>query len=146
MEHISVFLSTYWQVIALCWATFAVVGTLALYVGYGFAMAAIGAHDKGLTSKPVFAIDAILCVIIGILDLVLNLLVYSIVCLDLRPRYWFTTISWRMTYYNEDPDESKYRRTVASIFQAFLDGKDPKGDHIRGPGLILKVFNSKSKV
>ena len=124
------------------WLSFAILGTFVLYVGYGFTMAAVNAKDKGLSSKPVFYVDCAIALFFGILDLLLNLIVYSVICLDFRPKYWFTTISWRMTFYNQDENEWRYRRAIAAIFEAFLDGKDPSEDHIRGKGLYLKFFKT----
>lgn len=120
------------------WFLFFTVGTLVLYVGFGFAMCAIRAKKEGKSQNVIFAIDVVISLVFLALDVVLNIIVYPVICLDLRFKYTFTTISHRMSRYNLDEKEWKYRRFIASLFAAALDGKDPSGDHITGPNTYFK--------
>ena len=116
----------------LGWLVFGLVGTLVLYVGYGFAMAAKRARDLRLSQAWVVGVDAVIALPFLLLDFLLNLLFFSVLLLDFRPRYSFTLITARLCRYSEDPDERKFRKATADFFAAFLDGKDPSGDHIKG--------------
>lgn len=126
------------------WLAFATLGALVLYVGYGFVMAAKRANDAGLSSVVVYCVDAFLALPVVILDGLYNVLVLPVVCLDLRPSYAFKTIevkgvtvpcfelvTERLSRYNEDKKEWRYRRFIAFQVAKFLDAKDPKGWHIR---------------
>ena len=116
-----------------CWLAFGLVGSLALYVGYGFAMAAKRARDAGVSQHIVVVIDGCLVLPFVLLDAALNLFFYSILMCDLRPAYTLTLVTGRLCKYNADPDERAFRKRLADIAAAFLDGKDPSGDHVKGP-------------
>ena len=130
----------------LIWLTFGIVGTMVLYVGYGFAMSAKRARDAGLSPKIVVIVDGSVSFVLVILDALLNLLFYSVVCLDFRVKGWLhfiklfgfdfiapELITERMRLYYVNPDEWVYRKYISSIFGKFLDAKDPKGWHISDP-------------
>lgn len=120
------------------WLLFFLVGTSALYIGFGFAMAALRSKQENKSPPVVWIIDVIISLFFLLLDVLLNVLVYPVICLDLRPKYLITTISHRMSLYNQDVNEAKYRKYIASIFDACLDGKDPSGDHIKGQRSYFK--------
>lgn len=126
------------------WLAFATFGALVLYVGYGFVMAAKRANDAGLSSTVVYCVDAFLAFPVVILDGLYNVIILSVLCLDLRPSYAFRTVqvkgvtvpffelvTERLSRYNEDATEWAYRRWIARTVALFLDAKDPKGWHIR---------------
>ena len=130
----------------LCWLALAVVGTVVLYVGYGFTMAADLADEQGRSPRHVYLADATIATFFILLDGLLNAFVYSLICLDPRPSYAFRRVKvkgysvWffelmteRFSRYNEDSAEWWWRRKVAAAFAPFLDGKDRKGWHIRKP-------------
>jgi hypothetical protein len=115
------------------WLGFAVLGTLLLYVGFGFAVTCQDAYrEKRYKQKKVLYIDAFICCLIFALDVLLNIVVYSFVFWDFRPSYVFKTISRRLTKYNESSEgqEWAWRKHGAHLFAAFLDIKDI--DHIKG--------------
>ena len=133
----------------LCWLALAVVGTVVLYVGYGFTMAADLADEQGRSPRHVYLADATIATFFILLDGLLNSFVYSLICLDPRPSYAFRRVKvkgysvWffelmteRFSRYNEDSAEWWWRRKVAAAFAPFLDGKDRKGWHIRKPAGI----------
>jgi hypothetical protein len=120
------------------WLMFFLIGTFVLYIGFGFVMSAVSSKQKGKSQTVVYVIDIIISCFFLLLDVLLNVLVYPIVCLDLRPKNIFTTISHRMSRYNSDENEWHYRRVIASLFGAALDGKDPSGDHVKGPNIYFK--------
>lgn len=124
--------------LALYWFMFFILGTLVLYIGFGFVMAAIRAREEKKTQTGIYILDVAIALCFVVLDVLLNMIVYPIVCLDLRPRYMFTTISHRMTMYNSNPKERLYRKIIAGLFAAALDGKDVAGDHIKGDDLYFK--------
>ena len=133
----------------LCWLAFGVIGTVVLYVGYGFTMAADRADKDGLSPRHVYLVDLTIATVFVFLDGLLNAVVYALFCLDPRPSYAFRRVKvkgysvWffelmteRFSRYNEDPAEWWWRRKVAAAFAPFLDGKDRKGWHIRKPAGI----------
>lgn len=129
----------------LCaWLSLAVIGIPVLYVGYGFVMSAIRARDSGNSPPHVVKVDSVIATAFTLLDGVLNVLVFPVLCLDFRLSMmfrmttvkgfsfpWMELITERLSRYNENPTERLYRRAVAQIFSPFLDAKDPKGWHIR---------------
>lgn len=131
----------------LCaWLLLAVVGIPVLYIGYGFVMSAIRARDAQVNPSPphVVKIDAVISGFFVTLDGLLNVLVFSVLCLDPRPSMmfrmvtmfgvtfpWFELITERLSRYSEDPTEWLPGRFVARLFAPFLDAKDTKGWHIR---------------
>lgn len=122
-----------WVVIALAgWLSFGILGTLALYIGYGFAMAAKRAEDAGKSQKVVADVDRILVFPVVLLDATLNVLFYSFVMLDFRRAYTLDLVTGRMDRYALNPDERKFRRAFAAFLEAFLGAKDPRGYHIKG--------------
>jgi len=130
--------------IAAAWLVLAVVIPPLLYIGYGFAMAAIRDRDGKLSPPYVAVVDGVLAIPVVLLDGVCNFLILPIVCLDFRPTYTFRKVTFkgftfpffelvteRLSRYNEDATEWAYRRWVARSVAPFLDAKDPKGWHIR---------------
>lgn len=128
------------------WLMLAFVGIPVLYIGYGFVMSAIRARDSGDSPPHVVKVDSVIATAFTLLDGVLNVLVFPVLCLDFRPSMMFrmTTvkgfsfplmelITERLSRYNEDPTERPYRRAVARVFAPFLDPKDHKGWHLRQP-------------
>ena len=128
------------------WLAFAVLGAVLLYIGYGFAMSAVAARDKKLTPSPahVVRLDVILVMPIIILDGLYNAVIMPVLCLDLRPSMAFRQVTFkgvtfpffelvteRLSRYNEDATEWRWRRWAARQTSQFLDAKDPKGWHIR---------------
>lgn len=137
-ETILLFLDTYKFVILYSWLAFFLVGTLVLYVGFGFVMCAMQANKAGKSQKKVYYFDAILSLFFLVLDILLNIFVYTFVCLDPNPKNILLTLSTRLSRYNVDEKQWVYRRWVASLFGAFLDGKDPSEDHITGKNIYLR--------
>lgn len=128
----------------LGWLSFGIIGTAVLYVGYGFTMSAIRAEKDGLSPRHVYYVDAVIAWFFILLDGLLNAFFYSGFCIDPRPRFAFRTVTVRgvtfpffelmterFSRYSEKTDELWWRRKVALFFALFLDGKDPKGWHIR---------------
>ena len=126
------------------WLSFATLGALVLYVGYGFVMAAKRANDAGFSLPVVYQVDAALSIPVVILDGIYNALILPVLCLDFRLHYAFRTIqikgvtvpcfelvTERFSRYSEDANEWRYRRFIALQVAHFLDAKDPKGWHIR---------------
>jgi hypothetical protein len=114
------------------WVLFGVLGTLALYVGFGFYQCANRARKDGLSQRRVLWLDAAISIVFYLLDFALNTMFYSVVCLDFRIKFVFRTVTQRLSAYNSNPNEWAYRRALANFFAAFLDGKDIAGDHIKG--------------
>ena len=124
-------------IIFVCWLAFGLVGSLALYVGYGFAMSAKRARDAGVSQRKVVVVDGCLALPFILLDALLNVFFYSIITLDFRPEYTLNLVTGRLCRYNADPNERHFRRCIADAAAAFLDGKDPSGDHIKGFNIHL---------
>lgn len=120
------------------WAISAVVGILVLYVGYGFAMSAKRARDEKRSQRKVVAVDVFIAFWFVLLDAYLNLFVFSILCLDFRKKQTLTLVTGRLCQYNANPDERAFRRWYSDVFAAFLDGKDPSGDHVKGTNFTFK--------
>jgi uncharacterized membrane protein YvlD (DUF360 family) len=123
-------IAQYWLQALLGWLAFAVVGTLVMYVGYGFAMAGKRARDEGLSQRKVVVVDVCIALFFIILDALLNLFVMPIVFLDFRFKTWFTLVTGRLCYYNTNPAERKWRLAIVGFFAAFLNGKD--ANHVKG--------------
>lgn len=135
-----------WLDLLLLWLALAAIGTPVAYIGYGFSMAADLADEQGRSPRHVYLVDLAIAMGFVLLDGLLNVVVYALLCLDLRPSYAFRRVTvkgysiWffelmteRFSRYNEDPAEWWWRRKVAAAFAPFLDGKDRKGWHIRKP-------------
>lgn len=114
------------------WLAFGLLGSVALYVGYGFAMAAKRARDLGLSQPWVVAVDMAVALPFLLLDFLLNLLFLSVLMLDFRPSHSLTLVTKRLCRYSLDPEERRFRKWTADFLAAFLDGKDPSGDHVKG--------------
>lgn len=122
-----------WVAIALAgWLSFGILGTLILYIGYGFAMAAKRADDEGRSQRIVADVDRMLAFPVILLDASLNVFFYSVVMLDFRRVYTLDLVTGRMDRYALNPDERKFRRAFAAFLEAFLGAKDPRGYHIKG--------------
>lgn len=138
LTEISGFLTAHWKFILAGWFALFIFGTLILYIGFGFVMSALNAKQKGKSQEVIYYIDAVISIGFALLDILLNIVVYSFVCLDFRPKYVFTTLSFRLSYYNVDEKERQFRRVISGLFGAALDGKDPSEDHITGPNMFFK--------
>lgn len=117
---------------------------IVLYVGYGFVMAAKRAEKEGLSSPLVIKVDLVLAILATLLDGAYNAFWLPILCLDFRLNYAFKMITYkgvtfpffevateRLSRYNEQLDAWVWHKFVARHVKPFLDGKDPKGWHIR---------------
>ena len=135
-----------WLHLVAAWLACAVFGAVALYIGYGFAMAAMFARDKKVNPSPahVVRLDVLIAMPVILLDGLYNAVVMSVLCLDFRPSMAFRQVTFkgvtfpffelvteRLSRYNEDATEWRWRRFVARQTAQFLDAKDPKGWHIR---------------
>lgn len=132
-----------WLQIALAvWLAGQVIIPPVLYILYGFAMSAKVSNDKGLSPPHVYRVDAVIAIVAVIIDGAYNAFWLSVLCLDLRPKYafkwqekqgvwFFELVTERLSHYNETPSEWAWRRWVARTVAPFLDGKDPKGRHVR---------------
>jgi hypothetical protein len=123
---------------ASCWLAFTIVAVPLVYIGYGFAMAAKKARDLGFSQRKVVIVDGLIVLPFFILDVVVNCIVFPVLCLDLHPRRTFTTVTSRLCQYNADPGTWRLRRFWTDFFAAFLDGKDPSGDHVKGANFKFK--------
>jgi hypothetical protein len=128
------------------WAWLATAGQIKLYIGFCCVMAARDASlrpDAWRTQPVVLKVDTVIAWRFILLDALSNLLVYSVLMLDFRPRMLFrrATIKsftlWvpelttgRFCAYSLDPDERRFRKWTADLLAAFLNGKDP--GHIKG--------------
>jgi hypothetical protein len=126
------FVLTNWQEMLIYWLAFAVVGILAMYIGYGFAMAGKRARDLGFSQRRVVVVDVLIALPFVMLDAALNLFVFSVLFLDVRPKALFTLVTGRLCRYNADPTERHWRLQIVGVFAAFLNGKDPDGHHVKG--------------
>ena len=117
---------------ATCWLGLAVVGIVVMYVGYGFAMAGKRARDLGRSQRLVVVVDVLIALPFVVLDALLNLFVFSVLFLDVRPKALFTLVTGRLCFYNTNPNERAWRLWLTHIFAAFLNGKDPDGNHVKG--------------
>ena len=136
----------HWVLIGLivCWLYSGVRGTVKLYIGYGFVMAAQDAAVEGRSQAGVVKVDSVIAFCYILLDACLNLLFYSVVCLDPRKQTTWNLLTGRLCIYNA-ADYGKdawpvlrwwfaYHKWWADVFAAFLDGKDIRGDydHVKG--------------
>jgi hypothetical protein len=80
----------------------------------------------------VVVVDTLIALPFVLLDAALNVLVYSVVFFDFRPKNLFTMITGRLCRYNADPTERHWRLQIVGVFAAFLNGKDPDGHHVKG--------------
>ncbi len=132
MLELQQFIESYCHYVAIGWLAFAVVGILVMYVGYGFAMSGKRARDLGLSQRVVVIVDVLIALPFVLLDALLNLFVFSIIFLDLRPKALFTLVTGRLIYYNANPNERAWRLWITHLLAAFLNGKDPDGHHVKG--------------
>lgn len=130
--------SIYFKYAGFLWLASFLIGVPVMYVGYGFAMAAQRAKQEGLSQRKVVFVDTFLTLWIALLDFYLNVVVFSVLCLDFRPRNTFIMITQRLSRYSLDTQERGFRKCIANFTAAFLDGKDPSGDHIKGHNLKFK--------
>jgi hypothetical protein len=101
-------------------------------------MAAQRAKKEGLSQRKVVFVDMFFTLWIALLDLYLNVFVFSVLCLDFRPKNTFTMVTQRLSGYSSNAHERPFRKAIANFVAAFLDGKDPSGDHIRGENLKFR--------
>lgn len=134
-----------WLDMLVCWLKFGVYGTVALYIGYGFVMAAKRAAKDGRTQRVIYLIDVFIACLVILLDALLNVFFYSVLMLDFRLKTMFkrkvfkgygvwlpNLVTGRMDVYGLDPSERKFRRLTAAFFEALTGGKDMRGFHIKG--------------
>lgn len=127
------------------WLAFGFIGTVVLYIGYGFVMAAGRAAKEGRTQRVVYWLDVCIAAVAILLDALLNLFFYSFLMLDFRPKTMFkrkvfkgrgvwlpNLVTGRMDVYGLDPNERRFRRLTAAFFEALTGGKDMRGFHIKG--------------
>lgn len=129
----------------LYWLAFGVIGTVALYIGYGFVMAAKRAAKEGRTQRVIYLFDVFIACWVILLDALLNLFFYSFLMCDFRLKTMFkrkvvkgwgvwlpNLVTGRMDVYGQDPTERKFRRQTAAFLEALTGGKDMRGYHIKG--------------
>jgi hypothetical protein len=128
------FIKDHWKAIIFSWLGFSLIGIYRLYAGFGFAMDAKRARDEKRSQRLVVVVDGWISFWYILLDFYLNVYTFSILCLDFRYTYTITLVTARLTMYNqtEEGQEMKWRKDIADVAAAFLDGKDPSGDHILG--------------
>lgn len=125
-------------ILLTAWFALLIIGVPSLYIGYGFVMAAKRADDEGKSQKFVQNVDLFIALPFVLLDALINVFVLSVLTLDFRWKYTFTLVTGRLCMYNAKEDEWAYRRFYADLFAAFLDGKDPSGDHVKGANFSFK--------
>lgn len=128
----------YFLYAAYSWLLLTILGIPILYVTYGFVMAAKRARDEKLSQRKVLIVDGSIAFLGVLLDAILNVVVFPILTLDFRKSTTLTLVTGRLCAYNENPNERKFRRWYADVFAAFLDGKDPSGDHVKGANFQFK--------
>jgi hypothetical protein len=133
--------SDYFKWLGVAWLASLFIGLPVMYVGYGFAMSAQRAKQEGLSQRRVVFVDTFLTLLIALLDFYLNIVVFSVLCLDFKPKNTFTMITQRLSRYSLDTQEKKFRKSIADFVAAFLDGKDPSGDHIKGRNFKFKSLD-----
>lgn len=135
-------LALYWFAVLIFWVLLATVGRVVLYIGYGFVMAAQHARkrtDVRPSSPWVVKVDTFIAIPFVALDILINIFVDSVICVDFRPRYVFATITSRLSAYNRE-DTWKLRKWWAELHNELLDAKDPDGDHIKGEPSTFKWY------
>ena len=100
--------------------------TYALWVFYLAVMALKRASDAGQLSPLAYALGLPVLKVGLVLDVLVNLVVMTVVLLEL-PREWLVTT--RLKRHNKDADGWR-KRLVAVVFEPLLDPFDPSGDHI----------------
>jgi len=120
------------------WLLFGVVGSIVLYVGFGFVMNAQKARNDNKSQRKVILVDTCIAVPYIVLDALLNLFFYSFLCVDFRMKTTWCLVTERLSIYSEDPTTGRYHKFIANFIAAFLDGKDPSGDHIKGDNFKFK--------
>jgi hypothetical protein len=129
--YLNKFFPNWWEIF-IYWFIFAFVGVLVMYIGYGFAMAGKRARDLGFSQRRVVVVDVMIALPFVVLDALLNLFVFSVIFLDIRPKFLFTLVTGRLCKYNADPTERFWRLQIVGVFAAFLNGKDPDNHHVKG--------------
>jgi hypothetical protein len=124
------YVTAHWQFALGAYVVFAVFGHIALWILYLAVMNLKRARDTYPTAldNPVIRVLGTATLVVGyVLDFLLNVLVHTVLCLELPKE---TTISARLKRYNEDQNEWVWRRAVAAWFAPLLDPFDPSGNHI----------------
>lgn len=137
---------TWLQILLIAWLAGHIIIPPVLYYGYGFVTAAQRAEIDGKSPPHVVMVDKALSIPIILLDGAYNALWLSFLCLDPRPHYAFRMVTFkgvtfpffelateRFSRYNEQPDAWRWHKFIAQTVAPFLDGKDPKGWHVRRP-------------
>lgn len=132
----------------LLWLAYGVIGTVALYYGYGFAMAAKDGRDRkdGFASqRKIVWLDSAMVTLAVLWDAWLNYTFYCWITLDLRPKTLFVKkrvkgravwlpqlVTGRMDVYGLDPNERPFRRKIAAVIAAMTGSKEQRGYHVKG--------------
>jgi hypothetical protein len=99
--------------------------TYGLYVFYAAVMNLQRVRDKGLLT-PMAKVLAYPTLVIGlILDLIVNLFVFTVVLLELPQEL---TVTARLKRHHKE--STKWRLAVVKFLEPILDPLDPSGDHI----------------
>lgn len=130
------------------WLAHGVIGTGALYYGYGFAMAAKDGRDRkdGFASqRKIVWLDSAMVTLAVLWDVWMNFTFYCFICLDFRPHtlikrkvikgrnIWLPVlVTGRMDAYGIDPNERKLRRYIAAFIAALTASKERRGYHVKG--------------
>lgn len=124
------------QIVALAvgtWLIYAIVLTVLLYYGYGFAMSGRAARDHAdpaqRSQRVVAEVDTKLSFPVVVLDAIYNVTVLTIVTFDFRWKQTFNLATGRLNLYTAATDERQFRVWLANVYAAFLNGKDK--DHIK---------------
>lgn len=124
------FLTLHWQMILVAYLVLGVVGHVVLWVVYIAVMGLKRVRDTNSTAfnHPIVKVLGAIILFFGLmLDVFLNVVYHTLICLDIPQE---ATITSRLKRYNQDPYEWSWRKKVASFFEPLLDPFDPSGDHI----------------
>ncbi|MCY1167135.1 hypothetical protein D9M73_70920 [compost metagenome] len=128
-EAIAILVANILTLAAGAWIIYAVVLTVLLYYGYGFAMAGRKGKLSGDSQRMVVKIDTVLSFPVVLLDALYNLTVLPVVMFDFRWKHTWNLATGRLNLYTSTPGERHFRVWLANLYAAFLNGKDK--DHIK---------------
>jgi len=106
-------------------AIFAAFLLYALWIFYLAVMCLKRARDAGMMSRTATVLGAPVLVIGYVLDASANIIVMTVVLLELPQE---TTVTSRLKRHNQGA--AGWRKTIAQWFEPLLDPYDPSGDHI----------------
>jgi hypothetical protein len=137
-----------WLYIFAAWLAHGVIGTLVLYYGYGFVMAARYGRDRkdGFASqRKIVWLDSAMAFAAVLWDAWMNFTFYCFICLDFRPHtlvqrkvvkgwnLWLPVlVTGRMDGYGLNPQERGFRRNIAAFIEALTGSKEQRGYHVKG--------------